>query len=400
MAVDSSIYGRIEQPKPVNLLAQYADAMQVQGAQQANQINQLRLMGAQRDMERQNKLAELMQNTPDDQRESALTRGGFIKEAIELGKAKTDRVKADADARTSSLGATQKQIELTGQIFGQVRANPTPENAAAAFDAAVRYGLMPAEQAQQFKTLMAADPSKIGTFADGIFRSALSAKDQLFKTETRDAGGFVQTTATDPVSLKQTVIGQTAKTQSPDSAASVAATIRGQNLTDARAREANANAGWTYDADRGVRINTRSGAVAPVNLPAGAAMPGKPLNEGQGKANLFGTRMQESHRILTELEGAGVMRPGNIKAIAEGVAGAVPFIGDSLATAAGAATNWTQSAGQQKVEQARRDFINAVLRRESGAVISPEEFANVVVFIASPAASYVTGCLLDARGGL
>jgi hypothetical protein len=28
------------------------------------------------------------------------------------------------------------------------------------------------------------------------------------------------------------------------------------------------------------------------------------------------------------------------------------------------------------VEQARRDFINAVLRRESGAVISPSEFAN------------------------
>lgn len=103
---------------------------------------------------------------------------------------------------------------------------------------------------------------------------------------------------------------------------------------------------------------------------------GKAMTEGQAKANLFGGRMMESDRILSQLESAGVLRPGNIKSLAEGVAGAVPLMGDSLAAGVGAATNWTQSADQQKVEQARRDFINAVLRRESGAVISPQEFAN------------------------
>ena len=34
------------------------------------------------------------------------------------------------------------------------------------------------------------------------------------------------------------------------------------------------------------------------------------------------------------------------------------------------------SADQQKYEQAQRDFLNAVLRKESGAVISDEEFDN------------------------
>jgi len=34
------------------------------------------------------------------------------------------------------------------------------------------------------------------------------------------------------------------------------------------------------------------------------------------------------------------------------------------------------SKDQQSIEQAQRDFINAVLRRESGAVISPGEFTN------------------------
>jgi hypothetical protein len=56
----------------------------------------------------------------------------------------------------------------------------------------------------------------------------------------------------------------------------------------------------------------------------------------------------------------------------QAAAEAVPFVGDALGTL----TNWTQSEPQQKVEQAQRNFINAVLRRESGAVISPEEFDN------------------------
>lgn len=38
--------------------------------------------------------------------------------------------------------------------------------------------------------------------------------------------------------------------------------------------------------------------------------------------------------------------------------------------------NFAQTEDYQKFEQARRDFVNAILRRESGAVISPSEFAN------------------------
>lgn len=41
-----------------------------------------------------------------------------------------------------------------------------------------------------------------------------------------------------------------------------------------------------------------------------------------------------------------------------------------------AAENWLVSEDFQKFDQARRDFVNAQLRRESGAVISDEEFDN------------------------
>jgi hypothetical protein len=66
------------------------------------------------------------------------------------------------------------------------------------------------------------------------------------------------------------------------------------------------------------------------------------------------------------MAGKGVTREGNIYAGAS----AVPFVGGAL----GAATNGTQSAEQQRVMQAKRDFMTAALRRESGASIAPSEF--------------------------
>jgi hypothetical protein len=100
----------------------------------------------------------------------------------------------------------------------------------------------------------------------------------------------------------------------------------------------------------------------------GARVPGKDsgLNDSQSKALLFGTRMQEADKTLGQMADAGVDRPSMVKSMAEGF----PLVGGAL----GAALNGTQSPKQQQVEQAQRDFVNAVLRRESGAAISPGEF--------------------------
>jgi hypothetical protein len=86
--------------------------------------------------------------------------------------------------------------------------------------------------------------------------------------------------------------------------------------------------------------------------------------------------MQAAHDLLNQFGAEGVTRGGNIKGVAEGVGHAIPIIGEAAGDAAGALTNWTQSPKQQQVEQAKRDFVNAVLRRESGAAISMGEFKN------------------------
>lgn len=80
--------------------------------------------------------------------------------------------------------------------------------------------------------------------------------------------------------------------------------------------------------------------------------------EGQMTAGLFADRMKLANEVIDELGNAGT----NIQ---DATLSQIPGVG-----------NYLISEDYQKLDQARRDFVNAVLRRESGAVISDEEFAN------------------------
>jgi hypothetical protein len=123
---------------------------------------------------------------------------------------------------------------------------------------------------------------------------------------------------------------------------------------------------WVYKPD----AQNPQGRVVPVQ-----GMADKPLNDSQGKANLFGNRMIEAENILKEVADKAD-RPGWIKRTTQATVGLVPFAGDKLSEVAGSALNFTQSSPQQQVEQAKQNFINALLRRESGAVIGRDEFTS------------------------
>lgn len=89
--------------------------------------------------------------------------------------------------------------------------------------------------------------------------------------------------------------------------------------------------------------------------------PGK-FNEGQGKAAGFTDRMLQSESILSGIGGQGGVQGEGTSAVQAGLS-AIPVIG-----------NYLIGKDRQKYEQAKRDFINAQLRRESGAAIAPSEF--------------------------
>lgn len=82
----------------------------------------------------------------------------------------------------------------------------------------------------------------------------------------------------------------------------------------------------------------------------------KPLNESQGNSLMYGKRMQTANKILENLEstnGTWDIKGGSAWARITPKAGSEDF---------------------KKYEQAKRNFINAILRKESGAAIGQDEF--------------------------
>ena len=87
----------------------------------------------------------------------------------------------------------------------------------------------------------------------------------------------------------------------------------------------------------------------------------KPFTEWQAKAMTFSSRMLAADKTLATLS-------------REGTDTSIP--GSRADYGVGAVVNMFSPPEQQMLDQAKRDFINATLRRESGAVISPAEFEN------------------------
>jgi len=109
---------------------------------------------------------------------------------------------------------------------------------------------------------------------------------------------------------------------------------------------------------------------------------GGKLTESQGNATAFGMRAKESNALLGQLEQSGTKNTGVVRSAIASTLGMTPFIGEKLEQGVSSAMNVLPSAlggpnaAQQATDQARRNFVTAVLRKESGAAISPSEFAN------------------------
>lgn len=124
------------------------------------------------------------------------------------------------------------------------------------------------------------------------------------------------------------------------------------------------------DTEKGTMLfDPRTGRMVPaVGADGSPVGSGKALTEYQGKSTGFGMRADAASKVIDSVGQGGKVQPSLIKRAAE----SVPLVGEGL----GMAANRFASPEQQQVEQAQRDFINAVLRQESGAAISASEFDN------------------------
>jgi hypothetical protein len=127
-------------------------------------------------------------------------------------------------------------------------------------------------------------------------------------------------------------------------------------------------------------VGVTDGRVGPATPLVGAA--NKPMTESQGNATAFGMRMKDSNEALKNLENKGVKNTGVIGGTVGGVVGLVPFVGDKLSAGVDNIYNVLPqvlggySPEQQQVLNGRINFVTALLRKESGAAISPGEFST------------------------
>lgn len=398
MPIDPNIALSVKPVQVANPLEQYMQAQQIQQAQNQSRLADLMYGDKQREVSEGMRLNDIYKGAvaADGTLDRTKLYSGVASAGLGSRIPVLQKNFAEADAKQADIGKTKaethakeveaahKAFDIAGQAFGYVRANPTLDNALAAIDyLGSQPGLYKPELLEAWRQQVRSDPSKIQSLADQAFRASLAAKDQLPKIETRNLGGTTETFAVDPVTGAVAVKNSVKNTQSPDSAATVAATRRGQDMTDARARELNANSRGQYDAARGVLVDTRTGTATAVTGPDGKPLTrDKAMTEFQGKSAGFADRAQEADAILNQLHAKGPTgfglvasdRPGTIKGAVE----SVPFIGEGL----GGFVNTLPSAiggpnaNQQRAEQAQRNFVNAVLRQESGAAIGASEFEN------------------------
>lgn len=357
MPIDPSIalgVKPVQIESPVNALAQM---LQVQGAQQQNQLGQAKLDEYQRSVGRQNRLLGLVQSLPsgttDDQRISTLRNAGYFDEADKLETGFLNRQKIGADASKANAGARKdeqdthmKQAEAVGQALGAMRGMPgvTPQYVASTIQHLGDIGVIPKEHVASSLAQIPRDPAQLSAWLAQKQQETMSTLDQL-KYTTPDAN---------------TVAANA--TSRANNAATNATTQRGQNMTDARTREQLAQG----KVPAGYRANADGTLVA---IPGGPAdQSNKAPTEFQGKSAAFGARAQQADKILGELEGQ--YSPAGINA--KNSLSDVWLVGGALGTAA----NNKLSDASQRADQAQRDFINAVLRQESGAAIGAGEFDN------------------------
>lgn len=394
MPIDASIplqARQVQLQDPTEVMGRVMNLRTLAGQQQ---LQQMQLEQAQRSSEQERTLADLYRgNVGDDgtvNRQAILgaaaQRGlgsripGLQKQFAEADEAQAKLGKVKAETGEIDFNVARKRMEASASALNSLVANPntTHQDVINTMVSLVQQGIVTPEQGQQAIRELPGRPEQLRPFLMQKGMQVMDAAKRMEllmpKREKVDNGGQISFVDVNPMTNPQGPAPVT-KVATPDSVLSASTQRRGQDMTDARTRETNqltreANA-TVYDPERGMLVSKATGLARPASTMDGQPIGAKPkdLTDAQAKALLFGTRMQESDVILGKLATAGTDKPSVIKRVVEGT----PVVGNALGTAANATV---ASPAQQQVEQAQRDFINAVLRRESGAVISDSEFDN------------------------
>ena len=288
MPIDPNIALSYRPPQFESPVNQMTNVLQMQNAQQSNQLNALGLQERQRAVEDNNRLRDLYAQpdfdptTPDGLKR---IRQVVPAHADAMQKAQLELRKLQGDIDKNAFDTASRRFGAYKQTIGSLSKAPnlTRDMVVRAGQQMVQMGVMPQSMFDDGIADLPEDPVQLRAALEDDLRTQLTPE-QMFtiftpKVSTVDNGQQVFRVDDNPNSRTfGQRIGAPAvqKMQSPESVASQATTRRGQDMTDARARELNASQGNTYDPERGVVVNTRSQTATPVTL-GGQPLKAKPL---------------------------------------------------------------------------------------------------------------------------
>lgn len=349
MPLDASIIGRGFQTK--SPFQQYAELAQVQGAMNQNKLADLQLQQAEAGAQKQSRLQQLLQQEFADPaaREGALLKQGFVDESLKLGKDRREGAKleneslrAKSAAEKDALETAAKKIAMTTQVLSAAK---DPQSYMQGRQFLRANGIDVSGSPEQFDPAWVANSLQQG-------QSIQERLAQVWKQKgyDLDVSKFDEAKRSNRVSegISAGNLG----------VARANLGLRQQEIGQALSKP------FEVTGPEGTPIlvqQDKQGNIKPVQgyAPKGGAE--KPLTEGQAKAVAFASRMQAADKIV-----------GNLAA--KGTTTSIP--GSRAGYGVGGVVNAISPAANQQLDQAKRDFINAVLRRESGAVISESEFSN------------------------
>jgi hypothetical protein len=353
MALDPSIIlqsGRptVQLESPINALL---NASQLQASQNQNALFAANAADKQRALADQEQVRSLLRGGADG---DALIRAGYVEPGTKLNKARNDDLESKAKSGKDNADTFAKNIGITYNAINTI--SPDGSNLGAV------------------KSWIASNIGK--QYADPI-------PDQWDPATTPQLIASLKSHAIDrKTEIEQQQAAATAAEIARHNQSGEALTARGQNMTAATAAAGRALEerglqtvpgadGGFYTAPRFAPAGQAAGSdiqvgqmVGKDGKPVTGATKGQNPTESQSNAALYAARMQDAERVLEAQQG-NYNRTG--LAVSQAVQN-VPGVG--------AVANAMTPAAAQQVDQAQRNFVNATLRRESGAAISNGEFQS------------------------
>lgn len=288
MPLDTRIALGVQPLKLENPMNQLAQFLQVQGAQRQNQLGEMQMRQAEK-AERDAEAERVNMNALNDLYRTALKPDGSIDRAalfqgvaqrgqgsripgMQADFAKADKELAGVDKARAEVDklrfeTAEKGYNAFRNVMGSLRGVPgvTAETVNAQIMGLVKAGLLPPERGQEFVSQTPTDPAELAAAIDKASRQELTPEQRFtvfapkptqvddgqtlaFRDTNPNSQTFGQTTA-GGVTQKQVTPGDKLSSedraralaqQAREAAAGRAVTMRGQNMTDARARESNA----------------------------------------------------------------------------------------------------------------------------------------------------------------